>query len=116
MKKLLIGAATITACVALCAAVWPQPPTVENVPTQTQRPVVGTVIEAQEAKAETVKLAVVEATPEPVTLSAIEQEPPKAVGILPEEPPEEEIIIPVPTPAPAAPAQEPPPRDRKSVV
>ena len=26
MKKLLIGTVTITACVALCAAVWSQPP------------------------------------------------------------------------------------------
>ena len=114
MKKLLIGTVTITACVALCAAVWPRPTMAENVPTQAQSPAVGTVIEAQEAETETVSLSVDEAKPEPVTTSADEQEPPEAVSIQPEEPPDEQIITPAHTPAPTTPAQEPSPQSHSS--
>lgn len=39
MKKFII-ATVITACIALCAAVWPQSRAVEETPVQTQTPAV----------------------------------------------------------------------------
>ena len=97
MKKRVIVAAAITACLALCAAVWPQVETIEETPAPHQT----TTVNAQEA-------TVVELEAEVETAPPTEKE--KTEILQPEQTekayPEPE---PAPTETPAAPEVQPTP-------
>lgn len=93
MKKRIIAAATFTACLALCAAVWPQKqPAGETPALPTPAAVIATQPEVQEI---------------PETEGVISPEEEKAEAILPELV-EEADIAPGPSPAQAPPASEVP--------
>jgi len=92
MKKRIIAAATFTACLALCAAVWPQKqPAGETPALPTPAAVIATQPEVQEI---------------PETEGVISPEEEKAEAILPELVEEADIL---PEPSPAQPPQEPEP-------
>lgn len=87
MKKRIVIAAVFTACLALCAAVWPQAETVEETPAPPQTPAVS--------------------APEPIAAEAkleteIDLLPEKEKAATPQPEPVEELGT-VPVPAPAEP-------------
>ena len=91
MKKRIIAAATFTACLALCAAVWPQKqPAGETPALPTPAAVIATQPEVQEI---------------PETEGVISPEEEKAEAILPELV-EEADIVPEPSPAQTPPESE----------
>lgn len=93
MKKRIIAVATFTACLALCAAVWPQKqPAGETPALPTPAAVIATQPEVQEI---------------PETEGVISPEEEKAEAILPELV-EEADILPEPSPDQAPPANEVP--------
>ena len=93
MKKRIIAAATFTACLALCAAVWPQKqPAGETPALPTPAAVIATQPEVQEI---------------PETEGVISPEEEKAEAILPELV-EEADILPEPSPAQTPSASEVP--------
>ena len=93
MKKRIIAAATFTACLALCAAVWPQKqPAGETPALPTPAAVIATQPEVQEI---------------PETEGVISPEEEKAEAILPELV-EEADIVPEPSPAQMPPSSKVP--------
>ena len=117
MKKRIIAAATFTACLALCAAVWPQKQPAEEIPAlPTPAAVIATqpeileiaemeeVISPEEEKAEATLPELVEEAdivPEP---SPAQTPPASEVPV----PPEQDVTAPQePEPAPASPNSAP---------
>ena len=97
MKKRVIVAAAITACLALCAAVWPQAETVKETPIPNET----TIVSAPKATVEELKTEVETAPPAEKEKTAILQ--PEQVEPASPEP------EPAPTETPAAPEVQPTP-------
>ena len=114
MKKRIIVTAAITACLALCAAVWPQTEKVEKTPTPPQSPAVSapeaTVAEREEK---------FEATPpsEKEKTESLQPEPPHETTNEPEPAPVEASVDSNARPtAESEHASEHPPRRRRSLI
>ena len=83
MKKIIIPIIIFTACVALCAAVWPQSAEDVKVPTDPVEPAIRTEIEAKSEETLSIVLSADNITSEPETVT--ESEPVKTKEILQEE-------------------------------
>ncbi|MDA8229363.1 MAG: hypothetical protein M0T74_16990 [Desulfitobacterium hafniense] len=77
MKKQIIAGIGITACVALCAAVWPRSTEVEYLPAEPVKAAVSDEIEARSEKMPQILLSA--DTPAPEAKAVAESEPPKTV-------------------------------------
>lgn len=75
MKKQIIAGVTVTACVALCAAVWPRSAEVEGLPAEPAKAAVTAEIEARSA--EIPQILLYADTPAPEAEAVAESEPPK---------------------------------------
>ncbi|WP_195608552.1 DUF6550 family protein [Intestinimonas butyriciproducens] len=109
MKKRIIIAATFTACLALCAAVWPQAETVGKTHAPPQTPAVSTSRTIlSELEVTTEKETVKASEPEPATEVTAEELPAPAPETEKQPEAEQEPMLPTkagPDPAPAQPTQ-----------